>query len=70
MILSADSESPDQTARMRSLIWAFAARIPLRHTSHGSAQFRRFSLQSAKVLDEYEKEQTNECGFAVHMYSK
>ena len=27
MILSADSESPDQTARMRRLIWAFAVRI-------------------------------------------
>ena len=27
MILLADSEGPDQTARMRSLIWAFAVRI-------------------------------------------
>ena len=27
MILFADSEGPDQTARMRRLIWAFAARI-------------------------------------------
>ena len=27
MILAADSEGPDQTARMRSLIWAFALRI-------------------------------------------
>ena len=27
MILLADSEGPDQTARMRSLIWAFTVRI-------------------------------------------
>ena len=27
MILLADSEGPDQTARMRRLIWAFAVRI-------------------------------------------
>ena len=27
MISLADSEGPDQTARMRSLIWAFAVRI-------------------------------------------
>ena len=27
MILLADSEGPDQTARMRSLIWAIAVRI-------------------------------------------
>ena len=27
MILLADSEGPDQTARMRSLIWAFAVRM-------------------------------------------
>ena len=27
MVLLADSEGPDQTARMRSLIWAFAVRI-------------------------------------------
>ena len=27
MILLADSESPDQTARMRRLIWTFAVRI-------------------------------------------
>ena len=27
MILFADSKGPDQTARMRSLIWAFADRI-------------------------------------------
>ena len=27
MILQADSEGPDQTAQMRSLIWAFAVRI-------------------------------------------
>ena len=27
MILQADSVDPDQTARMRSLIWAHAARI-------------------------------------------
>ena len=27
MILLADSEGPDQTAQMRSLIWAFAVRI-------------------------------------------
>ena len=27
MILYTDSEGPDQTARMRSLIWAFVARI-------------------------------------------
>ena len=27
MILLTDSEGPDQTARMRSLIWAFAVRI-------------------------------------------
>ena len=26
MILLADSEGPDQTARMRRLIWAFAVR--------------------------------------------
>ena len=30
MILLADSEGPDQTARMRSLIWAFAVRIYLK----------------------------------------
>ena len=27
MILLADSEGPDQTARMRRLLWAFAVRI-------------------------------------------
>ena len=27
MILLADSEGPDQTARMRRLIWAFAVRL-------------------------------------------
>ena len=27
MILLADSKGPDQTAQMRSLIWAFAVRI-------------------------------------------
>ena len=27
MILSADNEGPDQTARMRRLIWAIAVRI-------------------------------------------
>ena len=27
MILLVDSEGPDQTARMHSLIWAFAVRI-------------------------------------------
>ena len=27
MILLADNEGPDQTARMRRLIWAFAVRI-------------------------------------------
>ena len=27
MILLSDSEGPDQTARMRRLIWAFAVRI-------------------------------------------
>ena len=27
MIVLADSEGPDQTARMRRLIWAFAVRI-------------------------------------------
>ena len=27
MILQADNEGPDQTARMRSLIWAFVVRI-------------------------------------------
>ena len=27
MILAAGSEGPDQTARMRSLIWAFADRV-------------------------------------------
>ena len=31
MILLADSEGCDQTARMRSLIWAFAVRIYPRH---------------------------------------
>ena len=31
MILLADSEGPDQTARMRSLIWAFAVRISRIH---------------------------------------
>ena len=30
MILLADSEGPDQTARMRRLIWAFAVRICLK----------------------------------------
>ena len=31
MILSADSECPDQTARPRSLIWAFAVSMLGRH---------------------------------------
>ena len=41
MILLADSVGPDQTARMRRLIWAFAVRIDkLEDTfSHGAAQF-------------------------------
>ena len=38
MILLADSEGPDQTARMRSLIWAFAVRIsPMTSFSQGAA---------------------------------
>ena len=35
MILSADSEGPDQTARKRSLIWVIAVR---RHVLYGAAQ--------------------------------
>ena len=38
MILFADSEGPDQTARMRRLIWAFAIRICRRHVPHGAVQ--------------------------------
>ena len=39
MILLADSEGPDQTARTRSLIWAFAVLIcPKTGFSHGEAQ--------------------------------
>ena len=34
MILLADSEGPDQTVRMRSLIWAFAVRICLKTYFH------------------------------------
>ena len=38
MILLADSEGPDQTARLRSLIWAFAAHICSKTTfSHSAA---------------------------------
>ena len=43
MILLADSEGPDQTARMRRLIWAFAVRIRSyirRHVSHGAARIK------------------------------
>ena len=32
MILLADSEGPDQTAQMRSLIWVFAVRTRLEGT--------------------------------------
>ena len=53
MILLADSEGPDQTARMRRLIWAFAVRIRSyirRHVSHGAARIKThfflFSLKS------------------------
>ena len=39
MILLADSGGPDQTARKRSLIRAFAVRIDKDTFSHGAAQF-------------------------------
>ena len=35
MILLSKSEGPDQTERMRRLIWAFAVRICQRHVSRG-----------------------------------
>ena len=38
MILLGDSEGPDQPARMRRLIWAFAVRICPKRFSHGAAQ--------------------------------
>ena len=38
MVILVDSEGPDQTARMRSLIWAFAVHIMFKDTfSHGAA---------------------------------
>ena len=36
MILLADSEDPDQTARMRRLIWAFAVRMSEDMFPHGA----------------------------------
>ena len=38
MILLADSKGQDQTARMRRLIWAFAAAYAQRRLSHDAAQ--------------------------------
>ena len=44
MILQANSEGPDQTARMRSLIWAFSVRIcPEGTSSHDTAQMHHFA---------------------------
>ena len=54
MILFTDSEGPDQTARMRKLIWAFAARICpktrfrlARPTCYGSYNYIFFFLFNA-----------------------
>ena len=52
MILFADSEGPDQTAQMHSLIWAFAVRIYPKTYSHGAAQIRVDPVQK----DNYTKE--------------
>ena len=46
MIMLADSEGPDQPARMRRLNWAFAVRICQKTFSHGAAQ----NNQILKVL--------------------
>ena len=48
MIMLADSEGPDQTARMHSLIWAFAVRICPRAFSHGAAHIILTSKRSHK----------------------
>ena len=43
MILLADSEAPDRTARMCMLVWAFSLRIKPKDTiSHGAAHFFSF----------------------------
>ena len=49
MILLADSEGPDQTARTRSMIWAYAVHICPKTFSHGTA---RLSLKtvSSRVI--------------------
>ena len=44
MIFYADSEGPDQTARMRRLIWAFAGpHMPEDTFSHGAAQINEWA---------------------------
>ena len=49
MILLADSEGPDQTARVCSLIWAFAVRILQEDTfSRGTTQVMFLSIHETK----------------------
>ena len=51
MILLADSEGPDQTVRMRRLIWSFAVRMCRKTFSHRAAKIRFSILWSNSTND-------------------
>ena len=54
MILLADSEGPDQTARMRRLIWAFAVGTFSLGTAHMIARHFLLKLGNVIKLGSYE----------------
>ena len=51
MILQADSESPDQTARMRSLIWAFLVRTCCKDTFSHCAAHETYVHHTVKIFN-------------------
>ena len=63
MILCADSEGPDQTARMRRLIWAFAVRTCPVMFWFGAAHLKPYNcnqIRHIKRLVNIQKSQLNE----------
>ena len=62
MALQEDSEGPDQTAQVRSLVWAFAVPIcPEGTFSHGAAYTHKNLLSLAKVRNVHYKCHPNLC---------
>ena len=49
----ADSEGPDQNARMRRLIWAFALRLSpkTRFGQYTRSAFKRTQIKATKIID-------------------